>query len=115
MSEDDEKFTVTDEGLVISPPYISPKGELSISVASTFTYGGHQHWPKTSVTDSPEVMFDDDGNAVTETSDSLLFRVSETAHMEHAKLVSRMKYEIHTRLGEERTARNSSTDERNQK
>jgi hypothetical protein len=89
----------------IEPPYLSPSGQLTITIGTTFTYLGQTTWPKVSVTDGRCITQDEDGNAVVETSDELFHRLMETARWAVSTVIYQQKHDQNERAEEDRAAR----------
>jgi hypothetical protein len=86
-------------------PFITSEGRLTISVGSTFTWNGQQHWPKVMLEDSPAAYLDEEGIAQVETSDQFFYRITESAHQIHAEMIARMKKDVTDRAAADAEAR----------
>jgi hypothetical protein len=96
-----------DEGGVIP---LSTEARVEITVKSTFTYAGVQHWPGVTISDGP-LLFDnpdDDQTSVVEDTESLLYRVTETAHRTLNAVIARMKRDIAQRIRDDEEIRRAS-------
>lgn len=98
MSEHEEEIS-------FEPPFLSENGRLTITIKSSFTYAGQNHWPGTTVEDGPLTGFDEEGQPVVEDSDSWIYRTTETAHYIHGAQIARMKRDIDERNEAERASR----------